>query len=272
MEESGEFTTISQSEVLLEQAKNNAGDPEPEKRPPATITSSYIPSFLKSADGISKLNRFILTNQDSHLSTIGYPSLLVAALLKKLAKVKNPTIRYWIRVLMFRTDPNKVAKILKNLYTLTSDIRTYIRVWSLLDYVEWTISSCASPSEDVVVRSIEYVQLVSSIWYQVLEDIAYLGSKKVIPMTSNTEYKLWAYSCMGWAIYVYLDYAKMFLQYRETGKVDWRSFIINTCWAPLSIHWSTGNGLLSEFAVGLLGSIAVLSKSIPKWKRLLKES
>ena len=77
----------------------------------------------------------------------------------------------------------------------------------------------------------------------------------------------------GMATNVYLDYAKMFLQYRETGKVDWRSFIINTLLGNLKYPSGvSGNGLFSEFAVGLLGSIAVLSKSIPKWKRLLKES
>lgn len=51
-------------------------------------------------------------------------------------------------------------------------------------------------------------------------------------------------------------------------KAKWRrEMVVNMAWAPLTLHWSLEKGLMEEFWVGVLGSIAGISGTRVLWKR-----
>lgn len=45
----------------------------------------------------------------------------------------------------------------------------------------------------------------------------------------------------------------------------WREFIVNACYFPMTVHWST-DGVLSQAQVGLLGSVAGATSLKHLWK------
>jgi len=50
-------------------------------------------------------------------------------------------------------------------------------------------------------------------------------------------------------------------------KVKWRrEMVTNLAWAPLTVHWSLEEGLVGEFWVGLLGSVAGITGFRELWK------
>lgn len=227
-------------------------------------------------DRVKAVNNHLKLSADSNLSLIGYPSLLLSALLKRAAK--NKQIRLALVYLVSRlkvspvlADPGRLGSRLRTLYGFTSDIRTFVRVWGSLDYVEWAFSSFKpNVHEDEIAKWVDYIQLVACILYQALENVAYVGSHGIIAMSPRVEARLWAISCMWWALYVQLDFIKLFRR-KDKGSKQWlRDFAVNCCYVPLSIHWSTETGFLSDGVVGLLGTFTAFSGAFPRWTALLK--
>jgi hypothetical protein len=52
-------------------------------------------------------------------------------------------------------------------------------------------------------------------------------------------------------------------KWKETWR---RQFLVNAAWAPLTMHWSLESGLVSEFWVGVFGSVAGGAGLIQRWK------
>lgn len=175
------------------------------------------------------------------------------------------------------------AKRLKALATLISDFRTFTRLWGMIGIYKWGKGALLSPPEDVVLRQITYAQVISNIFFQYFENGAYLSSKGVLGWSPERQGRAWRYSSRFWMTHVALNFVKL---YRETviragrgtaeqrrtdgpkGDVitdrdhaEWvarwrKDLVTNLAWAPLTVHWGLENGLVSEFWVGLLGSVA----------------
>jgi len=175
------------------------------------------------------------------------------------------------------------AKRLKALATLISDFRTFTRLWGLIGIYKWGKNTLLSPPEDVVLRQIAYAQVISSIFFQYFENRAYLSSKGVLGWSPEMQGRAWRYSSRFWMTLVALNFVKL---YRETvvranrgtaeqkrtdgpkgdvitdrDHIEWvarwrKDLVTNLAWAPLTVHWGLENGLVSEFWVGLLGSVA----------------
>lgn len=180
---------------------------------------------------------------DLMLSSTGYPATLLSALLATRAPALSGN--------------------LKSLSAAISDYRMFWRVFHTPATIEWALDLLLDNKQsDTFLRWSDYIQAVSGVSYQVLEDIAYLAMKGVLPISSARQADIWVVSCLFWLVHVALELLKSAVL-RSAGKpVNSLNLIVNLAWAPLTVHWSTYTGLLEPQWVGLLGSIACVPRLI----------
>jgi hypothetical protein len=177
------------------------------------------------------------------------------------------------------------AQRLRALSDLISDFRIFARLWGLLKIYQWGKRTWRSPHGDAVVRGIVYAQVVVNVLYQYLENGAYLSSKGVAGWSAQRQKRAWLWSSRFWMAHVGLDFVRLGREWAlrkgttkekevvldgkgavvEQGDQEWwrgwvRELLIDAAWAPLTLHWSLENGLLGDFWVGLLGSVAGVAR------------
>lgn len=57
----------------------------------------------------------------------------------------------------------------------------------------------------------------------------------------------------------------------ERGEQEWRAkwmreLLVDAAWAPLTLHWSLEEGLVGDFWIGLLGSVAGVAGLATRWR------
>jgi Peroxisomal biogenesis factor 11 (PEX11) len=263
---------------------------------------SWLPLYVQKADRtVEQLSRMLSTpaGTDTLLLTICYTSRLSAAVLSSISlhrlhqaarefvdKAVSLPPNTAVIIDTSNIPPSRLlitATRLKALSTLISDFRTFTRLWGLIGIYKWGKSTLQSPPEDVVLRQIAYMQVISNIFFQYFENGAYLSSKGVLGWSPEKQGRAWRYSSRFWMTHVTLNFVRL---YRETvlranrgtteqkrtdgpkgdvitdrDEVEWlarwrKDMVSNFAWAPLTVHWSLESGLVSEFWVGLLGSVA----------------
>ncbi|KAI6245397.1 hypothetical protein HI914_06622 [Erysiphe necator] len=271
------------------------------KLPLVAELSNNTSCFLNKTDQtISHLSRILSTpsGTDSLLLTICYTSLLTSTILTSisLARLRN-TVRILINkaltlppettfVLTMKTIPSSrllnLSMRLKALSSLVSDVRIFSRLWGLITIWTWAKSAFKeNPNEDWALNQLEKSQVIASIGYQFLENHAYLSSKGILGWSKKKQEKAWVWSSRFWALYVMLEFIRLWREKRvreEKGKYkineksqwisDWeKRVLINTVYAPLTVHWSLEKGLISDFFVGLLGSTVGMIKMRQVWNK-----
>lgn len=129
----------------------------------------------------------------------------------------------------------------------------------------WLLSTLESPPKDPVLRAVAFGEVGSCIIYQGLENIAWLGSKEIVQYRGGAKMvmKAWLWSSRFWAAYVALELVRLVREWQLGERTDevgrgqwWRDVGSNFAWAPLTVHWSTEKGVISDRLVGLFGVIA----------------
>ncbi|KAK9468950.1 hypothetical protein V1512DRAFT_258283, partial [Lipomyces arxii] len=168
--------------------------------------------------------------------------------------------------------PSAVADRMRKLSGLISDVRIFNRLWGLLGLFQWGIATFRAPPKDWVLRLIAYTQVCSNTLYQPLENIAYLGSHGILPVSRSTIGKLWLISSRLWMMHVLLDIVRLgrermidSIKTKEDEERWTRQAIVDCAYLPMTIHWSRQSGFLSELGVGVCGSIAGGVRLIPLW-------
>lgn len=161
-------------------------------------------------------------------------------------------------------------------------------------------------TKDRLVRTITWSQIASCALFQVLENGAYLSGKGALTSSAwsgeagkRRENRWWLWSCRFWAAHVVLELARLgVLQYywdrsseAEAGKEKemvtdgekegkmlqaqrrreswlwWKDLVGNCAYLPMTLHWSVEKGFLSDWGVGLLGTIASGSLLVDAWRK-----
>jgi hypothetical protein len=178
------------------------------------------------------------------------------------------------------------AKRLKALSSLISDFRIFARLWGLIGIWKWGKKTYNNPPANTLTKRIIQAQIFVNILYQYLENGAYLSSKGVLGWSSEKQTKAWIWSSRFWMAHVGLEFIRLYHEYvqrrnrgtyeerttdgpegdviTEEGDAEWKAkwtkeMVINLAYAPLTVHWSLEKGLVGEFWVGLLGSLAGLT-------------
>lgn len=98
---------------------------------------------------------------------------------------------------------------LKNLTSLISDVRVFIRLWGLFGIYEWLVSTLREPPKDKILRRVAYAQISANVLYQIFENLAYLGQHKVLPIGRKKQSSYWMWSSRFWMVHVVLEFLKL---------------------------------------------------------------
>lgn len=141
------------------------------------------------------------------------------------------------------------------------------------------------PPKDALLRAVSYGQTLSLGAYYVYENGYYLAGKGVLRGWTPEKIKRWAKTSLKMFLaYVVLEFVRLYRarQLREVRKVKavdekdkgdiekeeevWlRSSLINIAYTPLSMHWASESGILSDGIVGALMSAVGLIKFRAAW-------
>ncbi|KAL6704293.1 hypothetical protein ACN47E_008357 [Coniothyrium glycines] len=158
-------------------------------------------------------------------------------------------------------------------------------------------------NKDKTLRKLTWAAIASCVGFQVLENGAYLSSKGVLTSASWTgdagkarENRWWLWSSRFWAAYVGVELVKLgVLRYYRSpaptvtvgdgekedkitnqevvkaAKLEnwlwWKDLASNVAYAPMTVHWSLEQGLLSDWGVGACGMVAGGALLADAWRR-----
>ncbi|KAK0507974.1 hypothetical protein JMJ35_009863 [Cladonia borealis] len=249
------------------------------------LPSSISQYLTKTNATITRLNRLISKTPtlDTTLLTTTYTLHLLHALLSRL---QSP------RTLV------PLARI-SALTSLLDEYRILLRLTGLLGIYSWACSTYTSPPHDVVLKYITWAQVLSCAVFQGLENAAFLAGKGVLGWKGERVGRAWRWSARAWGVYVGLELGRLGWEGRkwqrvggsgngnEGGKgkgeaelvvkekgegdnVDWekwkREVGVNAAYAPMTVHYSLENGVLSEGAIGALGVVVAWLTMGKAWR------
>ncbi|KAK3379775.1 hypothetical protein B0T24DRAFT_612962 [Lasiosphaeria ovina] len=237
---------------------------------------------------LTRLNKCLATPAgiDTVMLFVGYASHLSASALRGFAsRAAGPADAKVVHAAATAAAANALvlAARLKALSALLSEARTILRLWALLPLYFWarrlgarllssssdkkknqkTIAGTTAPEEEekpsAIATTVEVVRLALCIALQALENGAYLSSKGVLGWSPAQQGKAYKWSARFWAAYVGIELGRLAAEVAGPDPEDaraWRNKVVrNLAWAPLTLHWSTDGGLVSEPVVGVLATI-----------------
>lgn len=176
-----------------------------------------------------------------------------------------------------------------------------IYTWARATYLD-PLPTQAS-SKDKTLRGLTWTSIASCVAFQLLENGAYLSSKGTLTTASWTgdvgkarENQWWLWSSRFWAAYVGIELLRLgAMQFYHTPSAPrtlddgekeekikheeaiqaeklenwlwWKDLASNLAYAPMTIHWSRENGLLSDLGVGGCGIVAGGTLLVDAWRR-----
>ncbi|KAL1987397.1 hypothetical protein VTN96DRAFT_4113 [Rasamsonia emersonii] len=270
------------------------------------VTMARLNKLLSTSDGLgSVLSTLNYGSHALHYLLASLPSTAVRNRLRLLLLYKlrgqNPTI-----VLYSSSPSSSSIPPLLALSKLISETRYTLRLFALISIWTWGSATAKSPPRDRVLRIVAYLEVLSILVYQALENVAYLASKgifgkRLVKRTGGVDaWYLW--STRAWFGYVLLEFVRLGREsvlfrrreeerkkiraestLSETEKREeeqkeeearrqeirkWRKSLVNNlAWAPLCAHWSLEKGIgLPESLTGFIGLIAGLWGTYDAWK------
>ncbi|KAK9324300.1 hypothetical protein V1517DRAFT_351459 [Lipomyces orientalis] len=266
----------------------------------AQVHARLINLAKQSDPALAKADRILSASSslDLNLMTVQYALVFVAEsitavhnrrVLRQVYTQLSSLVKYFSGYTLVAADvavpPPSVAVRMRALSSLISDVRIFHRLWGLIGLLRWAIATMQAPPNDAVLKAVAFTQVVTNIIYQPLENIAYLASHEIIPFSKAKINRLWVVSSRLWAAHVILEFVRLarvkYLAKKDvseqsgekatdgkTADTLWRrQLIVNAAYFPLTIHWSLETGLLTDLAVGALGTIAGGARLIPLWKQ-----
>lgn len=230
--------------------------------------------------------------QERVLATINY----VASMLHHLT-ASAPWIAFQTRLSLLarlkgRAPPKNLTPASSKskfaaLCTLASETRYNLRLFGLLPLWIWGADTLRSPPADPILHALTVLQVISNVFYQLLENVAYLAGKGVVSKRfvdkygGMTKWDIW--STRGWFGHIFFQFFVLWRQSvlrrrrvaaqreaagtfetMETKAEDsealrleiraWRKSLVNNAiWAPLCLHWCLEKGIgIPESLTGLI--------------------
>ncbi|OQD76692.1 hypothetical protein PENDEC_c004G05065 [Penicillium decumbens] len=173
------------------------------------------------------------------------------------------------------------------LSSLASETRYNLRLFGLISLWAWGSDTLRSPPADPIIRTLTILQVISNVIYQILENVAHLARKGVIPRKfvdkhgGPVKWEIW--STRGWFGHIFFQFFVLWRQHvlrkrrvaarravagitetKETNDEDaealrleirsWRKSLVNNIfWAPLCLHWCFEKGIgVPDHLVGII--------------------
>lgn len=216
------------------------------------------------------------TGMDGTLCFLGYGLVFTSSQLQLLSELAPQSLTTSSKAKLL-----ELAASCKTLGGLCSDVRTFMRLWSLLKIYIGMRATYLNPPKDGLLRTIAWSQLTAMGAYLVYENQVYLASKGVIKgiapaaMGAKLRTAIWVF-----AGYIVLDYVRLWRVWQlqqqtpstalaekgavakreEENRAWYKSLIVDSSYFPLCFHWGVEGGSLptkwADLVVGLLGTFA----------------
>lgn len=179
-----------------------------------------------------------------------------------------------------------------------------MRLWGFFGIYSWGRGTWTTPlpvgagRKEKLLRAVTWGQVAACAAYQVLENGAYLASKGVLNSAgwigeegARRQARWWVWSCRFWAAHVGLEGVRLGTSWyyrrkleekgvgdgekeeklrreerRKENRMWWRDAVSNMAYAPLTVHWSVEEGVVSEAWVGFLGMVAGAVALKEEWR------
>jgi hypothetical protein len=263
--------------------------------PPANIMNALYSS--KTDARLLRLYKVLSTSAgvDSTLTLVGYSLFFVSSQLSTLQSLelklldrlfgKNASS---VAVKAGTASVVKLADLessLKILAGMCSDFRTFTRLWGLLGIYALVKKNYFSAPKDPILKAVTWSQTATLALYSVYENGYYLAMKGVLKGWKGQDIKRWAKTSLKMFLaFVALEFVRLFrsrqlLEERKAKAVSteekkaieneeeafWTATVTNIAYAPLTFHWSSENGQLSDAWVGALMTFIGLVKFRASW-------
>lgn len=257
--------------------------------------------FTSKLDGrIQHLTKLLSTSAgvDATLTLIGYGLTLVSSQLTNLQTLELKGLSH-----LFASNASSaalkagsasvltlgdVSASMKVLAGMCSDFRTFTRLWGMLGVYALAKKQYLDPPKDTVLKAVSLAQTLALGGYYVYENTYYLAAKGVLRGWLVDKITRWAKTSLKlYLLYTVMDFVRLYRgkQLREErraklsasdekGRAEiekedttwWRSAIVSGAYAPLSVHWSSENGTLSEGTVSALMTLVGVVKVKTLWQ------
>ncbi|GAB1320361.1 hypothetical protein MFIFM68171_10571 [Madurella fahalii] len=182
-----------------------------------------------------------------------------------------------------------LSKRLSSLSSLLSEARMIMRLWALLGMYFWArgllrrtflrqpppppststsekdaLAAPSSTRPTLAETAIEFTRLALCVTFQSLENAAYLSQRGILSLTPAQQGKAYRWSARLWAGYVGIELGRLAAErfgpaaaaQSASQRAEWtKKTVRQLAWAPLTLHWGSEKGLVSDMTVGLLASI-----------------
>jgi hypothetical protein len=179
----------------------------------------------------------------------------------------------------------RLSTSLKTLGSRISDYRTFVRMWGLLGIYAWAKSVYSGPPKDALLRRIAYAQVAVNFCFQVIENRAYLATHGIISRPAERIGRDWMLSAKFFAAHVVLDFVRLYrvrqlwatepvgeekeAKMARAKEVEtwWRQLLVDCCFAPMTVHWSRPDVVLTDAQMGFLGMVAGAAGFREVWRK-----
>lgn len=209
---------------------------------------------------------------------------VLATRLKNLGSLASETrtiARLWALIGMYFWAKQLTLKLVSSLSNKNKSL-------AVEEEKEGSNNNTPPPRESKLVTLVDWTQLICCTAFQVLENGAYLSSRGILGWSPEKQGRAYVMGSRWLAAYTGLELGKLLAQLlakrqggvygeektiteesdeeREKMAAVKRSMAINLAWAPLTLHWSTETGLLSDGLVGLGGCIPGVIQMRKLWR------
>ena len=160
-----------------------------------------------------------------------------------------------------------------------------MRLWGMLGVYAMAKGNYLKPPKDALLNAVSWTQTLALGSYYVCENAYYLAGKGVLHGWTGPEIKMWAKrSLRMFLAYVVLDFVRLYRSRQLLGvkkatavdvkekediskeeKVWVRTAVVDAAYVPLSLHWASEAGVLSEGWVGALMTFVGVVKFRAAW-------
>lgn len=295
---------------VVDTAAPPASMPPLAKSPPISAVLAAAPSHADAL--VARLFRCLQTRAgtDVVLMFVCYFSRFTGAALESLSRTALRHSAQRLVAMAFKLPPSTTVVLssapappaaafalqlggqFKALAGLLGEMRTMGRLWGLVGLYfslkNLVLKARAGKSDEEKKQSVtaaqrfdtlvSWIQVLVLIVYQGSENLALLGSKKVLNIKPVNQGKLALLSVRCWGTYVGMELGRLLIERSRkirSGEavqdaawaVGWnKSFLRNLAWAPLTINWSIPNGPLPDIMIGLFGLYPSSSMLIDLWR------
>ncbi|KPM46419.1 hypothetical protein AK830_g129 [Neonectria ditissima] len=260
--------------------------------------SSTLSRRLANVDSIVARAHRVVESRDGHEITLlflGEATRVLAVVLGLLDKIRplHPTTsthnfikvvsKLQRRALPFTTFAHRTSSRLHTLVDILDEWQIMTRMWGLFDMLvsvkglfHTTWGKADGECKNMLDSAVIALQTISMTSFHICEAAACLSQARVLVLSPKLQERFMSWAARSWAAFIFIELGRLLLEWSRKprgAEVDgewldeWKKEVYrNLAWAPVTLHWSFPDGLLSDMFVALFALYPSFSLMKDFWK------